>query len=313
MEFFAASRVLIVAGKGGVGKTTLGATLGLAATRLGLDVALVELEGHSTLGRSLGAGALGYEPTTVDLGALGGRGTLTARRITPDEALEEYLRDHGLGRVAARLIRTGAIEVVSTAAPGVRDLLALGKIRQLEQAGIADLIVVDAPAAGHAITFLRAAAGLADSSPSGPLREQADLVLELLADDTRSQTMLVTLPEETPVNEVIETAFSLEEDVGIKLAPVVINGMWPEIEGLDRALRTESASWRVERPAALEAAQFRMAQVDQQRRERERLANELPLPQLILSHRFTTRVELPDLAALADQLVAQLHEAGSAS
>ncbi len=302
-----------MAGKGGVGKTTLGATLGLAAARLGLDVALVELEGHSTLGRSLGAGVLRYEPTTVDLGTLGGRGTLTARRVTPDEALEEYLADHGLGRIAARLIRTGAIEVVSTAAPGVRDLLALGKIRQLEQAQTADLIVVDAPAAGHAITFLRAAAGLADSSPSGPLREQADLVLELLADDARSQTMLVTLPEETPVNEVIETAFSLEEDVGIKLAPIVVNGVWPLVPGLDRALRNTTAAWRTEQPAALEAARFRLAQIDQQRRERERLTAELPLPQLVLSHRFTTRVQLADLSALADELVAQLDELAARS
>ncbi len=298
-----------MAGKGGVGKTTLGATLGLAAARLGLSVALVELEGHSTLGRSLGAGPLGYEPTTIDLDP-GTHGRLRARRITPDEALAEYLGDSGLRRVATRLIKTGAIDVVATAAPGIRDLLALGKIRQLEQRGDTDLIVVDAPGSGHAITFLRSAAGIADSSPSGPLREQADLVLAMLADDKRCQTMLVTLPEETPVNEVVETAFSLEDQVGVKLAPVVVNGCWPEVEGLAEAVNARNPAWRKGHPQAWEAAQFRLAQIAQQTDECARLADELPLPQVRLPHQFTTHIEREHLSDLVDHLVSQLDTLG---
>ncbi|MEZ5227054.1 MAG: ArsA-related P-loop ATPase [Acidimicrobiales bacterium] len=307
-----ASRVLIVAGKGGVGKTTLGATLGLAAARLGLSVALIELEGHSTLGRALGAGPLDYRPITIDLEP-GWTGRLEARRITPDEALAEYLGDSGLRRVATRLIKTGAIDVVATAAPGIRDLLALGKIRQLEERGGTDLIVVDAPGSGHAITFLRSAAGIADASPSGPLRDQADLVLALLADERRCQTMLITLPEETPINEVVETAFSLEDQVGVKLAPVVINGCWPSIDGLEASVTAKRPTWRSTSPEAWDAAVFRLQQIEQQTTECRRLAAELPLPQLRLPHQFTTRIERPHLLDLVDHLMDQLDTIGSAA
>ncbi len=298
-----------MAGKGGVGKTTLGATLGLAAARLGMSVALIELEGHSTLGRTLGVGPLGYEPSAIELPD-STTGSLMARRITPDEALAEYLGDKGLRLVASRLIKSGAIDVVSTAAPGIRDLLTLGKIRQLEQARQSDLVVVDAPGSGHAITFLRSASGIADASPTGPLREQADLVLEMLGDETRCQTMLVTLPEETPVNEVIQTAFSLEDRVGVKLAPVVVNGRWPMIEGLEKALAAKKPAWRVASPEAWVAAQFRLDQIEQQTTECDRLAAELPLAQVHLPHQFTTRIERAHLTTLADALVEQLDELG---
>lgn len=314
-----------MAGKGGVGKTTLGATLGLAAARLGLDVTLIELEGHSTLGRSLGHGPLGYEPVSIEVDHAdrgttqsGSLGRLQARRITPDDALAEYLGDRGMRRVVSRLIRSGAIEVVSTAAPGIRDLLALGKIRQLEQARGEDLIVVDAPGSGHAITFLRAPAGLADASPTGPLREQSDLVLELLGDERRCQTMLVTLAEETPVNEVIETAYSLEDTVGVKLAPVVVNGRWPTINGLEEALgqaavpsgksKRRAPAWSAGHPAAVEAGRFRLEQCRQQYEECERLRSELPLPQIQLPHQFTTRLGRSHLGVLAEHLTQQLDE-----
>ena len=87
------------------------------------------------------------------------------------------------------------------------------------------MIVVDGPAAGHAITFLTAAAGLADAVSCGPVRAQADDVLELLHDPERCQVVLVTLPETTPVNEVVETAYALEDEVGVQLGPVVVNGV----------------------------------------------------------------------------------------
>jgi hypothetical protein len=93
-------------------------------------------------------------------------------------ALDEYLREHGFARIAKRLNRTGVIDVVGTAAPGIDDIVVLGKIKQLERSGEYDLIVVDGPAAGHAITFLTSAAGLADAV-RGPVRygAQADDVL----------------------------------------------------------------------------------------------------------------------------------------
>lgn len=304
---FEASKVVVVAGKGGVGKTTVGATMSLAACARGLDVLLVELEGHSAVGPLFGLDALGYEPVELPAPA---PGRLRARRLTPDEALLEYLSGHGLHRLTRRLVRTGAIDVVTSAAPGIRDLLTLGKIRQLEQARDADLIVVDAPAAGHAVTFLRSAAGLAGSATVGPVRDQAAEALALLGDPARCQVVLVTLAEETPVTELIETAFSLEDEVGVALGPVVVNAVWPAV---DPPPDTDAATWDdVEPSLARElgaAARFHAARSAAQRRQLERLEGELPLPRIVLPQVFRNRLELADLDELAQVFAGQADRA----
>ena len=157
--------------------------------------------------------------------------TVRARRITPDDALVEYLEDHGLRRVSKRLVSSGVVDVVSTAIPGIRDVLVLGKIKQLEREEVADLIVVDAPATGHAITFLTSASGLVSAARGGPLRSQANDVVELLADPSRCRVILVTLPEDMPVSETIESAFTLEDKAGVQLGPVIVNATDPVPRG----------------------------------------------------------------------------------
>ncbi len=232
---------------------------------------------------------------------------MSGRRITPDDALFEYLGAHGLHRIGGRLMRTGAIDVVSTAAPGIPDLLALGKIRALEQSGESDLIVVDAPAAGHALTFLRSPAGLTDAVGDGPVREQAEQVMEMLGDGSRCQVMLVTLPEETPVTEAIETAYSLEEDIGLKLAPLVVNGLLAPIDGLGRALRELRGRSR-EATALRAAARFRQARGKSQVAERERLSGELPLDQIGLTQLPSPHLGESDLVLLASQFNQQISQ-----
>ncbi len=113
-------------------------------------------------------------------------------------------------------------------------MLVLGKVKQLERGGVADLIVVDAPATGHAITFLTSASGLVSAARGGPLRTQAQDVVELLSDPARCRVMLVTLPEELPVSETIESAYTLEDKAGVQLGPVIVNACDPEPVGLDR-------------------------------------------------------------------------------
>ena len=159
------------------------------------------------------------------------RAAVRARRITPDDALVEYLEDHGLRRVSKRLVSSGVVDVVSTAIPGIRDVLVLGKIKQLEREEVADLIVVDAPATGHAITFLTSASGLVSAARGGPLRSQANDVVELLADPSRCRVILVTLPEDMPVSETIESAFTLEDKAGVQLGPVIVNATDPVPRG----------------------------------------------------------------------------------
>jgi len=153
------SRVLIVAGKGGVGKTTITAALAKMASSSGLNVLVVELEGKSGVPAAFGREhSLDYDEAVLD--SLSADGAVRARRITPDDALVEYLADHGMKRISKRLASSGALDVVATAIPGIRDILVLGKVKQLERDDPSDLILVDAPATGHAMTFLSSAKGL---------------------------------------------------------------------------------------------------------------------------------------------------------
>jgi anion-transporting ArsA/GET3 family ATPase len=284
--FCAQSRVLIVAGKGGVGKTTMAAALARMAAGTGRSVLIVELEGKSGITGAFGLGQdLGYEEMGLLEAQPPGQGGVRARRITPDDALVEYLEDHGLRRVSKRLVSSGVVDVVSTAIPGIRDVLVLGKIKQLEREEAADLIVVDAPATGHAITFLTSASGLVNAARGGPLRSQAAEVVEMLADPSRCRVILVTLPEDMPVSETIESAFTLEDKAGVQLGPVIVNATDPVPQGLERSAQDAAAGTAVDPTllAALEEARrFRLDRHAISSSQIERLARDLPLPQLLV-------------------------------
>lgn len=326
LTFCRQSHVLVVAGKGGVGKTTVSAALARAAADAGLDVLLVALEATGALPALLGQrerfdyeesdvsdlpadGPDGEDPTVATTPA-GGR--LRVRVITPDDALLEYLDDHGMKRIARRLASSGALDVVSTAIPGIREILVLGKVKQLERARAAELIVIDAPAAGHAVSLLTSAGGLVDAARGGPVRVQAQDVVELLKDPQRCQVILVTLAEETPVNELTETAYRLEDQVGLTLGPIVVNACYEVLDLLDvdpkaaaagaggRVLTDDEAS----RLAA--AAAFRSARQELQAAQIERLSAELPLPQLRLPHLFTPEIGPAEIDELATHLTAEI-------
>jgi anion-transporting ArsA/GET3 family ATPase len=310
--FCAQSHVLIVAGKGGVGKTTMTAALSRMASRTGRSVLIVELEGKSGITGAFGLHHdLGYEEVELQAAHPPDQGAVRARRITPDDALVEYLEDHGLRRVSKRLVNSGVVDVVSTAIPGIRDVLVLGKVKQLERDGVADLIVVDAPATGHAITFLTSASGLLSAARGGPLRTQANDVVELLADPTRCRVILVTLPEDMPVSETIESAFTLEDRAGVQLGPVIVNASDPAPEGLERSAREVAAGLDVDPDhlAALEAARiFRLERHAISAAQIERLARDLPLPQLLVPKVGAQSIGPSETDALADALARAVGE-----
>ncbi len=272
LQFLTTAKVAIVAGKGGVGKTTVTGVLARAAIRRGLRVLVVELDGKPSLGRLLP--------------------DVEVQQLSATAALAEYLDTHGLSRVTKRLASRGIIDVVATASPGIDDIVVLGKIKQLERSDAYDLVVVDGPAAGHAITFLLAAQSLLASVRGGPIHSQATEVLAMLTDPTRCQVVLVTLPETTPVNEAVETAYALEERVGVHLGPVVVNSvdMGP---ALDAEAAPEGSPMRL-------AAEFRNARRALHRRECDRLADELALPQLHLPAVAGSHLTIESIAALAD-------------
>lgn len=309
--FCTQTRLLIVAGKGGVGKTTVTAALARLAARCELETLIVEVDGKSGLPVMFGqAGTLGYEDRVLARGGgPDGSADIRARTITPERALVEYLHDHGMGLLAEKLANSGVTDVATAAVPGIKDILLLGKVKQLEQAKAADVILLDAPAAGHAVSTLMAPQGLLDAAQGGPIRKQAEDVAALLGDGRRCQVLLVTLPEETPVNELIETGYALEDRIGVALAPVVVNNVIPVLN--TEHLRTDPkvAAARAgmqltdeQLDALAGAAQFRLIRQATQAEQLAKMADTLPLPQLHLPHLLAGEIGLEALDVLADAL-----------
>ena len=150
------------------------------------------------------------------------------------------------------------------------------------------------------MTFLASAYGLLDAAAVGPIRAQAVDVIDLLGDPARCQVMLVTLPEETPVNEAADTAFHLEDRAGVQLAPIVVNGLWPHLDLPADAAAALGAlpGWRCRhaRSTRLDrAADFRRQRQQLQDAQVARLAEMLPLPQLRLPYVFTTELGPDDV------------------
>jgi anion-transporting ArsA/GET3 family ATPase len=225
-----APRIHIVSGKGGVGKTTVAAALALVAARRGRRVCVAEVDRKGALARLLGASDLGYEPRELLPGVWG-------LSIQPEEALEEYLDvQYHMKRVSRVLTHTHFIDYITTAAPGLKDILVLGKVWYLEQGRSArgreqpfDTIILDAQAAGHMRTFLAAPAGLSDAVRVGPIRRQAEWIMKMLRDERRTRVHLVALAEEMPVAETLETAQTLAEDLHIARGAVFANGIYEEL------------------------------------------------------------------------------------
>ncbi|HYV60392.1 MAG TPA: ArsA-related P-loop ATPase [Acidimicrobiia bacterium] len=305
-RFCSSARVLIVAGKGGVGKTTVTATLAATAAGAGLSVLIVEVEGKSGLAACFGRPPLGYEEAELAPRVRG-------RTLTPDEALVDYLETHGLKRISKRLVRSGALEVVASAVPGMKDILVLGKVKALELDHAADVIIIDAPAAGHAITFLMSPRGLGDAVRVGPISKQSTDVIEMLSDPARCQVILVAVPEETPVNELVDTAFQLEDRIGVQLAPVVVNACYPDpgvavsVDDVER-LADELGVFVSPREASdlVAAAEFRRERYALQQQQADRLAARLPLPQIRLPFLFTAELGPPEIDILAATFSAQV-------
>lgn len=218
-------RLLLVTGKGGTGKTTLAAAIARAAADRGLRVLVAELGRDSVLPRLLAPQA---PPVTYpEREILPG---LFAIRIDPFEALAEYLglqiRMPGLAR---RVLSNRGFRQLMEAAPGWRELIALGKVWHLEQmreAGRArfDLIVVDGPATGHGVTFLDVPRVVISAVRAGPLRHHTEAVEALLRDARRTLVLPVSLAEELPARETRELVGRVRA-LGLPVDRVVVNGL----------------------------------------------------------------------------------------
>lgn len=304
-DWITASRVVLVAGKGGVGSSTVAAALAVLGARQGLDVLLVAVDGKPGLGPLLGGQPLTATEQVLRRGRGGGK--VRARSITPQQAFADYLDLKGFGGILRRAASAASLDMVAASTPGMEHLLVLGKIKELDRTKAADLIVVDAPPAGHAAPFLRSARALQEVVANGPVRQQADEVAEMLADSTRAQALLVTLPEETPVNELIELAADVEHDLGLALAPLVINSCWAarpalSVAAVTAARRSDVALSAADKRALQFTNKFGAARLAVQHEQLVRLEAALPLDRLLLPRLPTPRLLPEHLETLADAL-----------
>jgi anion-transporting ArsA/GET3 family ATPase len=297
--------VTIVAGKGGVGSSTVAAALAIVAARQGADVLLIAVDGRPGLGPLLGGGPIG--PEEIVLRAFGRKGRIRGRTVPPEQAFSDYLALKGIGGLLRKAASAASLDVIAAATPGLEHLLVLGKIKELDRERTADLIIVDAPPAGLAAPFLRSASALQAVVASGPIRTQADEVAEMLADRKRCQGLLVSIPEETPINEVVELAYDVEERLGLALGPLVINACWPDLAGLQMSASDAARAQGVKLSRAAKigldvSAEFGRHRMDGQRRQLARLDELLPLARIILPRVPTARFGPAELDLLADAL-----------
>src|SRR6201999_4275081 len=200
------ARLHVVTGKGGTGKTTAAVALALALVQTGRKVLVVEVEGRQALAQVFDVAALPYEERK--LVSLPGSGSLWGLAIDAEQAMIEYL-DMFYG-----LKRMGAVDFVTTLAPGLRDVLLTGKVKEAVTRTDADghraydAVVLDAPPTGRITKFLDATKEVASLTKFGPIHRQSEGVMSLLR-SARTAIHLVTLLEEMPVQETIDAAEEL--------------------------------------------------------------------------------------------------------
>ncbi len=221
-------KLLVVTGKGGVGKTTIAAAIGMLAARRGLRTIVVEVGDHGRLPELFGV-APGREGAEVRL-----REGLAGTTIDPDRALLEWVQELG-GRIPGRVLASsGTFQYFAAAAPGARELFTMVKIWELTQerrwqrrAAGYDLVVLDAPATGHALGMLRSPQTFGAIARVGPVAARAHEVGDLLADPARSAYVAVAQGTEMAVTETIELQDGLREQIGRDLGVVIVNGLLP--------------------------------------------------------------------------------------
>jgi anion-transporting ArsA/GET3 family ATPase len=221
LEVLDTARLLVVTGKGGTGKTTVAAGLAVAAAGRGRRVLVVEVEGRQGLAGLFGRGALDHREARVADG-------VSALAVDPDESLREYLERYGFGPLARLLSWAHLNRFITAAAPGLGDVLLVGKVWEAAtregpgSRAVYDLVVLDAPPTGRVVPFLRAPETVAELARVGPIRSQADRVRGLLDDPGRTAVVLTCLPEELPVTETLEGIGALRR-AGLPVGGVVAN------------------------------------------------------------------------------------------
>jgi anion-transporting ArsA/GET3 family ATPase len=229
MQSLLERELVVITGKGGVGKTTIAAAIGLLASQRGMRAIVVEVGDQTRLPE-----LFGHPP-----GVTGGENKLQERlssiSIDPDRALLEWLQALG-GRVSGRVLASsGTFQYFAAAAPGAKELVSMVKIWELTQgrrwerrAAGYDLVVVDAPATGNALGMLGSPQTFGSIARVGPIAKQAQRLGELLRDPSRTGYAAVALPTDMAVTEALELQDGLKAQLGRTLDAVIVNGLLPQ-------------------------------------------------------------------------------------
>ena len=293
-------RLVVVTGKGGVGKTTVAAALGLVAARAGRRTIVAEVARRGDVASAFDReGSAPFEEVQ-----------LTERlfhiSIDPQDALEEYLRDQlPSGAIAELLIRSRIFAMVAAATPGMRELLTVGKLWELAQldrrtpgADAYDLVVVDAPATGHGVAVLTAPRTFAAAAGGGPVARQGTIIDAMLSDPAQTAVVAVAKAEELAVTETGVLRRTLCERMGLPLTRVVANMLDPDRFSPREAKRLEPHAGH---PAVARALRGHHRAL----RQRAQLARLRKLTGQAPAH-LPLHPGGPDLDALADELEGQL-------
>ena len=218
-------KLLFVTGKGGVGKTTVASALALLASLRGKKVLICEVDAKGDVAGFYEASPTGFNEREILPG-------LFAMTMDTEASLREYLKLQLKIPVVGRIGPLAkAFDFVATAAPGVREILTVGKLCYEVRERNYDLVVVDAPASGHIIGQLAAPQAINNLVKVGLIRTQTDWMLEILSDSRQTGLVAVCTPEEMPVNETIELAERVREETTVQLSAVVVNRVLPELFG----------------------------------------------------------------------------------
>lgn len=309
-------RLLVVTGKGGVGKSTVAAALALVAARQGKRVLIVDVDAKGTIAYRFEAGKIGFKPKEVMPG-------ISLLAMDTEASLAEYLRLNLRVPIIGRLgPLAGMLDFVATAAPGVREILTIGKVcwevrESIEGRADWDLVVVDAAATGHVIAQLGAADAIRDLVAVGPVRGQTEWMSELLADPEITALNVVTTPEEMPIEETIDLVGRAREELDVPLGAVIVNRVLPELF----TRRDEAMFARLGEPATLaeleqaagpgvtsviEAAELAVAMRRSRVTQLERLRAEVDLPTLYLPYLFARSQGRRETEMVATALAGEL-------
>jgi anion-transporting ArsA/GET3 family ATPase len=297
-------RLLYVTGKGGVGKTTVAAALGLAAANAGRRTIVCEVAEQDRMSRAFRR--QGVVPETEVMLA----DNLWAITIDPQRALEEWLARQVGGTGLRVLARGSAFQYFVAAAPGAKELITIAKVWELAQRErwdrrnrTYDLVVVDAPSSGHGLAMLTTPRTFGEIARVGPIRRQASRVRDLLGDPEHTGYVAVALPEEMPVNETLELERRLPEAVGTGLEAIVVNGVWPERFS---AAEAETLRAVADGKPPLRAALTAYERARAQRTHLRRLRRSASARVVTLPYLFESELGLPEYETLAARLARKL-------